>query len=67
MEPYGTPEQYRQQQELEEARRWSSLQALALFASRIKPDERDHLAHLCWECGVSESEVNYYATKKEAA
>jgi hypothetical protein len=68
MEPYGTPEQYRQQQELEEERYLSSMQALAYFSRKVTDKiGADHLAHLRSEAGITERELNFYLTKKEAA
>jgi hypothetical protein len=64
--PYGTPDHWQQQQE--EHRHWSSMQALAYFSKHVTDKiGADHLAHLRSEAGISERELNHYLTTKEAA
>jgi hypothetical protein len=62
--PYGTPDHW-QQQELEEERRATSLEILAIVSKYLS---RRQLAHLRYECGmITEQELNHYLTTKEAA
>lgn len=66
--PFGTPEDYQQQEELERERYEASLEALA-WASKwaYTAAERKHLAHLRMECGIPERDFVKFLMEKEAA
>jgi hypothetical protein len=66
--PFGGPDDYRQQEELERERREMSLEALAWASVYvITAKQRQYIAHLRMECGIGEKEFIQFMMEKEAA